>query len=269
MNTNDNTAREKSFIRRIAGRPLVLVGISAAVLAALAGTGVGIAAAATASSNPTTVKIIDAKTDPAAAQAALALYSGATNTDFTPTSAPVYSSTGWGTVYDADGQAAQSVTGNAQTGQSVSESITVSHEQGSSWSLGGSLEISGGVNILDVVDAELSATVTANHTWDSSDSDGQTIRITAVPGQTVWLESNISTGTVTGNFTFDVNGTRYEVDDVTITQPASPVTGTKAASAYRVMQRTATEVGLPANTAGGLHPINTLPLLKDYIAQGN
>ena len=35
------------------------------------------------------------------------------------------------------------------------------------------------------------------------------------------------------NFTFDVNGTRYEVNNVTITQPASPVTGTKAASAYR------------------------------------
>ena len=65
----------------------------------------------------------------------------------------------------------------------------------------------------------------------TSDGDGQTISITAEPGKTVWLEENVSTATITGDFTFDVNGTRYEVDNVTFTQPASPVTGTKAAAA--------------------------------------
>lgn len=267
MTTTDTTktVTTKTTARKLTRRPIALVGLAAVAIGTLAATSIGIAEAATGSA-PGQMVVIDATADPAGASTALKLYGGASNATFTPSAAPVYSSTGWSPVYDATGQPAPTVSGGTTA---VSETILISHDHDTSWSVGGSLEVSAGFDLLESVDAELSAKITANHTWTASDGDGQSIKITALPGKTVWLEENVSTATITGTFTFDVNGTRYEVENVTITQPASPATGTKAAAAYRVMEQPSGAIGLPANTAGGLKPISSLPKLQDYIANGH
>jgi hypothetical protein len=56
---------------------------------------------------------------------------------------------------------------------------------------------------------------------------------------------------------------------VTITQAASPTTGSISATTYRVMEVDAvTQAGLPADTTGGLKPLRSLPKLTALIAQG-
>jgi hypothetical protein len=248
-------------------RPLALVAGSAAAIALIATGGLAAAHAATTGAAAGSLIIIDAKTDPGSAADAMKLYGGASDATFTPTGAPVYAQTGWGPVYDADNQLAPAVTG--QPNQPMQESVAISHVHNTSWSLGTSLTTTVGFSVLDAVNSELSATFTAKHTWSASDGDGQTITATAIPGMTVWIEENVSTATITGDFTFDVNGTHYEVDHVSITEPASATTGTKAAAAYRVMQQSSTSLGLPADTAGGVMPINSIPKLRGYIAQGH
>lgn len=60
-------------------------------------------------------------------------------------------------------QPASSVSGNAKTGQSMTQRINVTHETSSSWSLGGSIEQSVGFDLVEAVDAEMSVKLTANH----------------------------------------------------------------------------------------------------------
>ncbi|VXC27462.1 conserved exported hypothetical protein [Microbacterium sp. 8M] len=246
-------------------RPLALAVGSAAAIALIAAGGLTAANAATTAGAGSLV-IIDAKTDANGAADAMKLYGGASNSRFTPTAAPVYAQTGWSPVYDYKGELAPSVTGKPD--QPMQETVTVSHAHNTSWSLGTSLTTTAGFSVLDAVNSELSATFTAKHTWSASDGDGQSITVNAEPGKTVWLEENVSTATITGDFTFDVDGTHYEVDNVSITQPASEATGTKAAAAYRVMEQPSTSLGLPAN-AGGIMPISSIPKLQQYIAQGH
>jgi hypothetical protein len=126
-----------------------------------------------------------------------------------------------------------------------------------------------GFDLAELVDAELSVKFTANHTWESSSADSQGIWVTAKPGKTVWIEASTSTASYTGDFAFASNGARYEVDNVTITQPASPTTDAMAVTNYRVMEVNSTDVGVPANLKGGLARLNALPRLSRYIAAGH
>lgn len=262
-----STDSADTLLRSRRGRlrgPLAVVAGSAAAIALIACSGLAAANAATTGAG--SLVIIDAKADQKGAADAMTLYGGASNATFTPTAAPVYAQTGWSPVYDSEGKLASSVTGKPD--QPMQETVTVSHAHNSSWSLGTSLTTTAGFSVLDAVNSELSATFTAKHTWSASDGDGQSIVITAEPGKTVWLEENVSTAKIIGDFTFDANGTHYEVDNVSITQPASEATGTKAAAAYRVMEQSSTSLGLPAN-AGGIMPISSIPKLQQYIAQGH
>ena len=244
---------------------------SGPVVAALAGGGVGISDAAPAGAPGAAgqVVIIDAAADPDAAKDALTLYHGASNTAFTPTAAPVYSVTDWAPVLDKTGNQAMAVSGNARTGQQLTQTLEVTHDQDASWSLGGSIEASVGFDLLAAVDADLSTKFTAGHTWEGTESDNESIEVTALGGKTVWIEANNSTATITGDFTFDVNGIHYDVENVSITQPASEARGTEAATSYRVMELSSRGAGLPADTAGGIKPINALPKLKSHIVKGH
>lgn len=263
--STDSTDTLQRSRRERLRRPLAVVAGSAAAIALIACGGLAAANAATTGAG--SLVIIDAKADPKGATDAMTLYGGASNATFTPTAAPVYAQTGWSPVYDSEGELASSVTGKPD--QPMQETVTVSHAHNSSWSLGTSLTTTAGFSVLDAVNSELSATFTAKHTWSAADGDGQSITITAEPGKTVWLEENVSTAKITGNFTFDANRTHYEVDNVSITQPASEATGTKAAAAYRVMEQPSASLGIPSDTAGGLIPISSIPKLQQYIAQGH
>ena len=248
-------------------RRIITVAISAAAAAAIAATSVGVAEAAgpsTVTSSPAkSLVIIDASADNTDALAAMKLASGASDLQFTATTAPTFATTGWKPVLDGKGHLAPAVTGGNKN--NVTQTMTVTHEETNSWSLGGSVEASVGFNLLDVVDAELSAKFTANHTWTTATADSQTIEVTAKTGKTVWIEASNSTATYTGNFTFSVNGSSYEINNVTITQPATNNTGTEAAAAYEVEEMSNADLGIPANTKGGLTPINALPRLRQII----
>lgn len=251
-------------------RRITTLGITAvaAGLIGLVGTGVA-EAAATADTAPGQIVVIDAGADKDAAITALKLYQNATDRSFVPSADPTYGQTGWDLVTDQHGQPAPSVTGNAKTGQKITESLEISHEQGSSWSLGGSISTSVGFDLTGIVDAELSMKVTANHIWQSSVTDSQSISVTADPGKTVWIEAATDTATYTGDFLFTSGGTHYDVKNVTITQPAAQNTQDVSPVDYRVMETSSTQAGLPKDTAGGLTAINSLPNLKNFIAAGH
>ena len=62
----------------------------------------------------------------------------------------------------------------------------------------------------------------------------------------------------------------YLVKNVTITQPAAADADAFASTSYRVMQvDSVSQAGLPADTTGGVTPINSLPALQNYIGQGH
>jgi hypothetical protein len=250
-------------------RSILIAGAGLAAAATIGATTLGVAAANTSNvggASAGQMLVIDARTDQAAAVAALSLYQGASNRSFTPTSTPDFAQAKWAPVTGPDGQAAGSVTGNAKTGQKMEGIVTSSHQESSSWSLGGSIEASVGFDLAGVVDVELSAKFTASHTWESSYTDSQSIWVTADPGKTVWVEVADNTVTYTGNFAFDAAGVHYEVDNVTITQPGSPEGGAINSAIYRVREAASTKLGLPANTTGGRIPLSSLPRFKQYLA---
>ena len=253
-------------------RMIATAGLSAIALATIAGTGLGVAHAAGLGTGAASVGqtiVIDSNTNPTGAVQALKMYPQAANQAFTPTSQPVFAQTNWSAVTDENGNPAAAVTGNASTGQSVTETLGVTHSQGSSWSLGGSIEASVGFDLLDTVDAEVSTTFTASHTWESDESDSESITVTAKPGKTVWIEASNSTATFTGTFNFDINGVHYEVENVTMTQAAATDADSMAATTYKVMEINSLSAGLPSNTTGGLRSMASLPKLRSYIASGH
>ena len=255
-------------------RKIAIIATATAIVAGIGAASIGVATAGTTSTRaldaaPGQITVINAATDPQGAVEALKLYDDATDRSFTPTGTPTYSQTKWGPVTDMDGNPAPVVIGNSKTKQSVTERLEIKHETSSSWSLGGSIETSMGFDLAELVDAELSVKFTANHTWESSSADTQGIWVTAIPGKTVWIEASTSTASYTGNFEFTSNGARYEVDNVTITQPAAPTTDAMAVTNYRVMEVNSGQIGLPANTTGGLKALNALPRLGAYIADGH
>ena len=255
-------------------RKIAIIATATAIVAGIGAASIGVATAGTTSTRaldaaPGQITVINAATDPQGAVEALKLYDAATDRSFTPTGTPTYSQTKWGPVTDMDGNPAPVVIGNSKTKQSVTERLEIKHETSSSWSLGGSIETSMGFDLAELVDAELSVKFTANHTWESSSADTQGIWVTALPGKTVWIEASTSTASYTGNFEFTSNGARYEVDNVTITQPAAPTTDAMAVTNYRVMEVNSGQIGLPANTTGGLKALNALPRLGAYIADGH
>ncbi len=225
--------------------------------------------------------VIDAATDPADAKVALTGYKAATNQQFNITSGPTYSQTPYSLVKLDDGSYAPSVTGNPNSddpacqkdktkdcGQPVNEILAVDHENSASWSLGGSVEGSVGYDLADIVDAEVSDKLATTNTWESKTTDSQELWVTAEPGKTVWIEASNQVVTFTGDFAFtDPYGRNYEVDNVTITQPASADGDRFTSTTYKVEQVDSTiDAGVPAGSNGGRKPISQLPALQRYIA---
>lgn len=250
-------------------RRIITIGAMLVTAAGLTAASMGVAAAAT---NTTLADdnaiVINAAVDPTDAQQALAGYQAATNQQFTITAGPTYSHTPFALVTNQDGTPAASVTGNAKTHQSVEEILSVEHQDSASWSIGGSVEASVGYDLAGIVDAEVSGKISTTDSWESSSTDSQDVWVTALPGKTVWIEASNQVVSFTGTFTFtDPYGRNYEIDNVTITQPASPNGDRFAGTTYKVEEVNSTVgAGLPADTTGGMKPINELPVLQDHIA---
>ncbi|MBV9592708.1 MAG: hypothetical protein JO147_02760 [Actinobacteria bacterium] len=264
---------------------IIVIG-SSVIAAALAvgATSLGVAAAGTTSTHSAVgasrgqIVVIDATQDKDSAVNALKLFRDASDRSFTPTGAPVYSNTSWapaqGTIPDKSGNypVAPSVSGGEPgSGSVTTNTIDVSHESNSSWSLGGSIEESVGFNLMDIVDVELSAKFTANHTWENGFRDFQSIEVTADEGKTVWVESSNSDATYTGNFAFNAGGIHYEVDNVSFTQPVSDDQSGDSINStmYKVVEVDSSAIHVTPSQAGHTNAIDSLPKLQQYIAAGH
>ncbi len=222
---------------------------------------------ATLSASPGQMVSIDATTDQADAVEALKHYQDATDRSFTPsTTAASFAHSDWKPVQDIHGGNEPAVSGGKKA---TTGTLDIKHDDSSSWSLGGSIEASVGFDLVGIIDEELSVKFTADHTWESSAADTQSIEVTAEPGKTVWIEASTSTASYTGNFAFTSGGVRYLVNNVTITQPASPAVDAMSNTSYRVMEQPNSSLGLPADTSGGLKAISSLPKLQAYINAGH
>ena len=259
-------------------RKVAIIALTVAAAGAIGLTTVGVASAS-ADSQPAPggsgkLVLIDAATDKQGALDALAFMNPAkdgdkaTNVSFDPYASPTYNSSDWSVATDGDSPL-PSVTGDAAGGNDVDATIKFTHEENSSYSLGGSLETEVGFNLAGVVDAGLSVKISAGHTWESAVKTGEELWVTAKPGKTVWVEQSTTTATISGQFQFNYQGNEYVIKNVSITQPSSKVAAGVPTVNYRVEEMSSTKAGAAANTVGGVKPITELPGLMHYIGQGH
>jgi hypothetical protein len=222
------------------------------------------------SASPGQVVSIDGASDPADAIEALKNYQNATDRSFTPTTAATFAHSTWGPVYGTDGTTpAPAVSANENANHPSGQRLDITHQETSSWSLGGSIQGTVGFNLAGIIDQELSVKFTANHTWDSNTTDSQSIYAQAAPGKTVWIEASTGTASYTGNFAFTSGGVRYQVNNVTITQPASSDVDAMSNTSYRVMEISNVNAGVSPQAPSGLKTISKLPMLQQYINSGH
>jgi hypothetical protein len=177
-------------------------------------------------SNP--VMIINAATDPDKAADAMKLWPGATNQNFTATSNPMYTSTQPAPLGDSF-----QVPANWPNPEDTTFTRAQSSE--SSWSLGGSVGAETTLSALGFANASVSVTFTANHQWTTSHTDTQSITVPVPPGYVSWIEGSTGQVSFTGNYSFTAQGTDYEVNNVTITEPGAADSGPMAAFTYLVV----------------------------------
>ena len=172
---------------------------------------------------------IDAATDPDGAAQAMQLWPNATNTNFSATSNPIYTSTQPEVLSSAyqvpPGYPAQST------------SYAVSQTNSSSWSIGGSVGAETTLSALGFANASVSVTFTASHRWTTSQTNTQTIAIEVEPGYESWITGSQGQATFTGDYTFTAQGTDYTVRNVTVTFPAAADAGPLTAFTYFVVSQ--------------------------------
>lgn len=222
---------------RVTASALLLAGVAGLTLGA-----VGVASAATpstpspaapaaAAAGPVTV--INSVTDPTAAAAALKQFDTATGKTFTPTSDPTFADTGWIAPAGTGAQKNDGAPGSKTTPKTLSITNTLS----SSWSVGGSVGVEAGAGAMGFANASVSLKLSANHNWESTVSDTETITANVEPGKMVWILESHSQATYTGTYTFTAaDGTHYQVTNVTITKPASPDGNPLTAASYRLVE---------------------------------
>jgi len=160
--------------------------------------------------------IIDAAKNPDAAAAAMAHWaeSTTTNKDFVVTSNPLYSHT---PTYSGN---AYSLPKSYPTPEQ--HGLSVEHDYSSQWSIGGTLSAETKLGIIGFANASLQVSVTAGHEWTTEHDENQAVTATVDPGTINWMEVYTSQVTITGNYSFTANGTDYQIDNVTITEPDNP-----------------------------------------------
>ncbi|TWP32860.1 hypothetical protein [Leekyejoonella antrihumi] len=221
------------------------------------------------SASPGQVVTIDGATDPADAIEALKKYQDATDRSFIPTADPTFAHSSWAPVDDETGQEAPSVSTDPGAQHPTAEMLTVAHQETSSWSLGGSVQETVGFNLAGIISQELSVKFTQKQTWTSDTTNNQSITIQAAPGKTVWIEASTGTASYTGNFVFTAGGVRYQVNNVTITQPGSADVDAMSNTSYRVEEVNNTTAGVSPTAASGKKAISKLPKLRAYINHGH
>lgn len=160
---------------------------------------------------------IDATKDPDKASSAIGGFITATNKSFTVTAGPTYDDTGW--------SRASAIVVNASD-QPASLQLTLGDTHEESTSIGIELTWSQEASILDIVDLELSASVTGGHAWSVTDAGSEAYTMTIPAGKEGWFEDKVGQATITGNFNFTTpQGIIYHVLNATVTEPGQAPTG--------------------------------------------
>lgn len=89
----------------------------------------------------------------------------------------------------------------------------------SGWSIGGSFSAETKLGLIGFANASLAVTVTASHEWATEHDENQTGTAIVDPGYTDWIQMYTRQVTITGDYSFSANGTDYQVNNVTITEP--------------------------------------------------
>jgi hypothetical protein len=182
--------------------------------------------------------VIDAKADPKAAAAAMALWDAATNKSFVATSNPIYANTDQAIV-------SQYWRTPANWQHPSTGSLIAEQHSSSSWSLGGSVGAETTLSALGFANASVSVEFTAEHQWVTSHADSQAISVTVDPGYVGWIEGCNSQVSLTGDYTFTVNGVTYQVNNLTITEQGNASNSpTTAAYTYIVKEQKQSSLGL-------------------------
>jgi len=239
------------FSRRIsfaiAACLVVLIGAAAMAVFKLhpvsASTGTGVASTRLgAASGPV---VIDAARDPDAAAAAMVKFDSATDTSYTPVGSPAFTTTpaqilsdGWFSV-------------PAGWPTSQQGTLTQTYTSSFAWSLGGSVSVSVEVKILDLANVSTSAEASYNHEWQKTHTSTSQVSVTVAPGYMAAIEGYTREVTFLGNYAFTaVDGTRYQVNNVKITEPGSQYGGDNTLTTFITVSR----VNPPAATAGVKRP---------------
>lgn len=153
---------------------------------------------------------IDASKDPQQAGDAMSHWDQATNKQFVLTSNPLYTNS---PTLSGDAQYTPKTDGPEQY------SLNVEHDYSSQWSVGGSFSAETKLGIIGFANASLAVTVTASHEWTTEHDENQGVTATVDPGYRGWIQMYTGQVTITGNYSFTYNGTDYQINNVTITEP--------------------------------------------------
>jgi hypothetical protein len=203
---------------------------------------------------------IDAIQDPAAATSVMGnLWPQGTNKQFTVTSGPNYVTGDWSrgsavVVNESHGQAQLSMAGS-----DTKEETT---------SIGMELSWTAGLEILGLVNTEVTASITGGEDWTTSITDTQSYQVTIERGYQGWLDWAVTSAQITGDFTFTWTppspggtipvGITYHVNNATVTQPGRNGEPAKPAITWQSQikanptstQRTVIDGGVAVTPAG-------------------
>ncbi len=257
-------------------RRITTIGLAVLAAGAIAATATGLASAAEqASATPGTVVIVDAQSDPQAAKDAMSHFPmgeeevAKDHATFIPTTDPTYGASGWKIAQYRD-RNGNLVDVPAIIGGSAAQGlkVTTEHTEEFSATVGGSIELSRGFNLVGVVDAEVSVKFTASHTWSNEAATSQGIWFHAAPGKTVVLMARDSTATFSGTFQWKSDGVGYVVKNVEITQPAAAANSANGTSPtnYLIKEYNTAQVA-PAALASknSIAAVNSLPKLQELV----
>lgn len=203
------------------------------------------------------VATIDASQDAAAATSVMAnLWSQGTGKDFTAT-APVKFTPN-----------TPFVRGSAMVVNGTKVPVSLTMESGDTTSETTSLALtlawSTSLNILDLVNQKLSASITGGETWSKSVTLSSSETMTIEPGLQGYLEWATVSAVVTGDFTFTwtppsggttAAGITYQVNNVTITQPGFAQSAiTWSPYSETIPPSTSASAGVGATSAVALRP---------------
>jgi hypothetical protein len=198
--------------------------------------------------------VIDAKSDPKDAASAMALFPGASDKSFMPTSNPIYTNTD---------QAVESNPYQVPTSyaHSVPTGLSATQSSASSWSIGGMVSSETTLSILGFANASVTVTFSASHEWVNTHSVSQTVTATVDPGYIDWIEGYTRQVTFTGDYSFTANGVSYQVNNVSITEPGNSELGPEAAPTYIVISHKLNQLKLGSNPKPGYTQPTSIPKL--------